>query len=502
MAFTRYLAALALATVQAIVSPAHAAPALEDVRSYLYLVFSQTRSPGIYDAIRAAPHDMIILGVQHGDPPLDRALADPAGRKLILGYANLTLGATWQNPDLFVNGAPPSWFGNQDPDWPANYSVQFWNPGWLDELTKRIDVLIADGYDGVLLDSASGDFAWTPGNPYGNPVYPSASRDLGTLLIKLKAHVQAKRLAKPFYIVPNDPIGVAQNYPAALSALDGIFAENLYFNSTGVGGLNTSIERSADLIHWIENNAGRIYGTLGIPIFGNDYPQPVTNRALALKSFLLHNKFGWVPSVVKAEAMVDTIASGPHMFMATPGNPVAIGTPTLVNYLAGGKANPATLVGGQRGDYFIGGQGVNIITAGAGDDVIYPHPRRAVLQQTLRLTLQSIVVGNRPTPKVSVLLNGSVKVPTTTITALQPATQDVVFDVPRGQAVTSVVLIVTDAEYIDAQNFSNGYYAGTGNYVATSSADDRLWLLGPATGNVVSNVGDARDYEAAAGCSP
>lgn len=138
----------------------HAAPALRDVRSFLYLVFSGTNSPGIYDSIRAAPHDMIILGIQANDQPLDRNRADPGSTKLIMGYANLSLAASWHNPSLFASGVLPSWFGNQDPDWPGTYSVQYWNPAWFLELQSRIDRLITEGYDGVLLDSATGDYAW------------------------------------------------------------------------------------------------------------------------------------------------------------------------------------------------------------------------------------------------------------------------------------------------------------------------------------------------------
>jgi hypothetical protein len=46
------------------------------------------------------------------------------------------------------------------------------------------------------------------------------------------------------------------------------------------------------------------------------------------------------------------------------------------------------------------------------------------------------------------------------------------------------------------------YYAGTGNYVATSSADTRLWLLGAATNGALRNVADVAEFEQAAGCSP
>jgi len=623
---------------------ATAAPTLQQVRSYLYLVFSQTNSPGIYENIRAAPHDMVILGVQANDPPLDRAQADPAGSKLIVGYTSLTLGSTWGTPNLFgPGGVPPVWFGNQDPDWPGTYSVQYWNPAWLEDLKAHVDKLIAEGYDGVFLDTANGDIGWQPGNRHGNPVFPNASHDLGTLLLNLKAYIQTKALAKPFYMIPNGPLGVAQAYPEALAAVDGIFSENLYFMANGVDGMVTK-ETPPGTDAWLQSTAVPAYGALGVPIFGNDYPEPTTDSALSLRTFLTYVKFGWIPSVVDGQSMVQTIATGPHMYTAVSGNPTVTGTRSLVNYISGGKTNAAVLTGGDQGDYFVGGPGSNTIIGGAGDDTIYPHPQRAVLQQSMKLTLAATIVGNRPTPKISVIVNGSILVPPTAVTAIQPASQDLSFELPRGTTISSFVLRVSDAEYIDAQNYSNmqfklftykdvavdltsavltggdntqgytysgtgtvtfppsalhaapaypagnsstvdggggtntaiyfgrysnytvtaqpdgalfvtasataegpdtlrniqrlkfwddcmfewlertysqylspagsvsatapglpyyyRYYTGTGTYVATSSADGALWLLGAPTGGALLNVGAAMHYAAAAGCNP
>jgi hypothetical protein len=47
------------------------------------------------------------------------------------------------------------------------------------------------------------------------------------------------------------------------------------------------------------------------------------------------------------------------------------------------------------------------------------------------------------------------------------------------------------------------FYPGPGNYVATSSADDHAWVMGPAlSGNVPLDVGPAASFLAPAGCSP
>jgi hypothetical protein len=45
------------------------------------------------------------------------------------------------------------------------------------------------------------------------------------------------------------------------------------------------------------------------------------------------------------------------------------------------------------------------------------------------------------------------------------------------------------------------YYPRTGNYVATSSADDHVWVLGPSFGGLL-DVGPKAQFMTLAGCSP
>ena len=44
------------------------------------------------------------------------------------------------------------------------------------------------------------------------------------------------------------------------------------------------------------------------------------------------------------------------------------------------------------------------------------------------------------------------------------------------------------------------YYAGTGNYLAISSADMNVWVLGPSFGSSLLNVGTVTNFLTAAGC--
>lgn len=51
------------------------------------------------------------------------------------------------------------------------------------------------------------------------------------------------------------------------------------------------------------------------------------------------------------------------------------------------------------------------------------------------------------------------------------------------------------------QQYYYRYYAAKGNYVAVSSADNHVWVLGPLSGNTVTDVGTVSSYQGQAGCS-
>ena len=54
------------------------------------------------------------------------------------------------------NSNPPSWLDNEDPNWPGNYFVQYWNESWQNIIfgsdESYLDKIINTGFDGVYLD--------------------------------------------------------------------------------------------------------------------------------------------------------------------------------------------------------------------------------------------------------------------------------------------------------------------------------------------------------------
>jgi len=415
---------------------------LTKVRSFEY-----TATGGVYDPVEDSEianslADLVVVA-NSNTTVLDRAVVDPTDSKLILGYGAPADATSYLEPSLFSGSSLPSWFGNQDPAFPGIYSVQYWNPAWETALFSLIDQTVANGYDGIFFDGFGADTQWSAGNPEGNPVYPDAVSAMATLMTDIRNHVNTTYPGKTFYLIGNNPTNVATAFPSALKSLDVIFNEVAYYQHTAdsqkpgfIGNTNAT---------WFMSTLAPIYATAGVPVFGNDYPVPLSDPSASLLSFDLYSSLGWTPSVTNSPDNDTIFSTGPFMFMATSTNSTATGYPNFVNFLSGGLAPNATLVGGNIGDYFIGGPGQNSITGGSGNDTIYAHPAKATSKGTLLIDLGSSIPGAGPAPSVSVQVNGDQVIPSTPITAVSGSSGTTLqqLQVSMPSSISSVQLTVT-----------------------------------------------------------
>jgi len=425
---------------------------LSRVRSFEYVIGSTVTFPGINSAIANSSADLIFLGAAANLPPLDRSAADPAGTKLIFGYLDVCEAAAFEYPSLFATNPLPSWFGNLNPGYPGLYTVQYWNPAWEPILFQAIDTLVANGYDGIFLDVLNGNLEWSAGNPEGNPVYPNALSAMQTLVSDLKNYVTTTYPNRTIYLVGNFT-GVTGNN-GLLKDLDGIFNEIAYYGQTPTNGF-VSAPLPDFVASFLTTTDSPIFAASGLPVFGNDYPNPLSDTSADFLSFDLYSALGWVPSVTTAQTTASIFASGPFMFMAKPSNSTVTGYPNFVNFLSGGEATNAILIGGNQGDFFIGGPGQNRITGGSGNDTIYAHPKNAAENGELIFEFSSTILGTGTTPSVSISVNGQAAVQPTQITAAYGTnTQTIVVDATTYLPISSVQIVVSGTKFSDQNNLS------------------------------------------------
>ncbi len=426
---------------------------LTDVQSFGD-VMGGNNGQSIASLVANSPEQMIIApgfgdltGAQYS-----RDLIDPTHSKIVLGYIDATEATAGFNSSLYTNGVAPAWFGNKSPYYGIQ-SVQYWNPAWLSEVYKEIDGVISQGYDGVMLDVLYGDSEWSVNNVYGNAVNPNATSELATLLSSIVNYVNSKHLDHPFYLVGANPDGIARQDPSSITRLSGIFTDGLYYNVNTPGvydGFNASQYKS--LL--------QIYNNSGLPVFGEDYP-PAGDVNAAFQAFSYYSAIGWVPSINPGTQNASFLGTGPFMFMATSGAATVTGAPNFVNFLSGGLTPAATLIGGNKGDYFIGGPGTNLIQGGAGNDTIYAHPATAGLKNVLEFSFVGGGVNPKTTPSIEILINGTVVLPFTDITqnyyTVGYSNQVLDINASTYGKIQTVEIITKNLYYTNSNDFSNLY---------------------------------------------
>jgi len=279
-----------------------------------------------------------------------------------------------------------------------------------------------------------------------------------TLLSDIRNYVNTNYSNKKFYLIGNvTGTNDTANLPF-LKNLDAIFNEVAFYdNFSRYAGTVTAANLTTIF--------GPLFAAVGLPVFGMDYPTPLSNTSADLLSFDLYSSLGWIPSVTTPIQTDDIFSTGPFMFMATPANPTVKGYSNFVNFLSGGTTSNATLIGGNQGDYFIGGPGQNTITAGAGNDTIWAHPANANQKGQLVFSISATFTGTvTAPPSVSISVNGQVVVQPTQITSMTTnyptaqtvtSTQTIDVDATAYSPISSVSIIVTGTTYIDLNEFSD-----------------------------------------------
>lgn len=230
--------------------PVSAAPriSLEAVRSWGYQL--QQVDPG---AVAATSHDLMVIdyardGTAEGAfEPAKVVLMQrkPDGqRRIVLAY--LSIGEAedyrfyWQRD---WSASPPGWLGQENPDWPGNYAVHYWDEAWqeliLGSPEAYLDAILASGFDGVYLDRI---------DAFGVPA-PGVSRSqrmqlMADFVVRIAEYARERR---PGFIVVGQNGEELLDDPDYASAIDAVAKEDLFFGLAGDGLINSKAELRASL---------------------------------------------------------------------------------------------------------------------------------------------------------------------------------------------------------------------------------------------------------------
>ena len=137
---------------------------LADARNFLYLINPQNFTKEQFiTAVMNTNYDLVVMDLFLDNTTFSAAEIDSlklkkdGGRRLVICY--MSIGEAEDYRYYWQTGwknDPPTWLSAENPSWPGNYKVKYWEKAWQDIIfgddqsyAKRI---INAGFDGVYLD--------------------------------------------------------------------------------------------------------------------------------------------------------------------------------------------------------------------------------------------------------------------------------------------------------------------------------------------------------------
>ncbi|MGV3576661.1 MAG: MJ1477/TM1410 family putative glycoside hydrolase [Devosia sp.] len=270
---------LALAVAASPVAATPARPALSDARSWGYQL--QMVDP---DLVADTPYDLMVIDfARDGSAVQAFSRAEvmamkrkpDGGARIVLAYLSIGEAEDYRSYwSRSWQASPPGWLGQENPDWPGNYAVRYWDPAWQNVILggpkAYLDQIMAAGFDGVYLDRIDAF-------DVSDPVVSRARRM--QLMVEFVSTIAAyARSAEPGFILVGQNAEELLNYPDYAAAIDGVGKEDLFFGLDGDGTLNSKGELRASL------RPLQRFLASGKPVFLIEYLNTAEARALAHKN--------------------------------------------------------------------------------------------------------------------------------------------------------------------------------------------------------------------------
>ncbi|HEX3860243.1 MAG TPA: MJ1477/TM1410 family putative glycoside hydrolase [Stellaceae bacterium] len=282
--------------------------------------------------------------------------------KILLSY--LSIGEAEDYRSYWQDGnwstSPPSFLLGQDPDWPGDYYVKFWDPSWQQIMFDRVDQAINLGYNGVYLDLVDSYQVAQVKNAYPGTA-AQLRQEMVDFVVSLSQY--AKALKPGFLIVPQDGVellGNDDNNPtgpdtAYLNAIDGAGVEDLWYNDNQTSS-------------WTAGDLSFVQYALDANKFvlATSYPTDAAKQAdFVQKAVNAH----LIPFVGNREltGVIDPVDYTIAAAMVGKNITVPWGAGGVV---VNGTAGPDTLNGGAGNDTLNGAAGNDVLNGGAGADTM------------------------------------------------------------------------------------------------------------------------------------
>ncbi|MDC0535011.1 endo alpha-1,4 polygalactosaminidase [Francisellaceae bacterium] len=190
------------------------------------------------EELRASPYDLLVIDYSKDGTDEtayskeDINIARNQGSKIILAY--LSIGEVedyrfyWKN-DWEVGN--PSFIGDENPNWPGNYKVKYWEKTWWKLVIRPyLNKIINAGFNGVYLDIV--DAYWYWGEMDGN--HKEHAIQMFKLIKKIKRYANRKTGGN-FAVCPQNGLSILDDLPAKkkkkyLELIGCVGVESVFYN--------------------------------------------------------------------------------------------------------------------------------------------------------------------------------------------------------------------------------------------------------------------------------
>ncbi len=146
-----------------------------------------------------------------------------ASGKIVLAY--LSVGEAEDYRFYWREGwreNPPLWLGPENPEWPGNYVVKYWDGEWKGIVFGYLRRIVSQGFSGVYLDKI--DSYEYFGDSLG---YGEAARRMAELVMEIAD--SCRTWAGECVVVPQNGEGIVGYVPKVLEYVDGWAAEDVLY---------------------------------------------------------------------------------------------------------------------------------------------------------------------------------------------------------------------------------------------------------------------------------
>jgi cysteinyl-tRNA synthetase len=192
------------------------------------------------DAIGQTPYDLIVMDYsREGDDEtafrraeIEALKHSPGGEKIVLAYMSIGEAEDYRSywKDDWEPGTPP-WLDAENPDWPGNFRVRYWDPDWQAIVfggpDSYLDKIISAGFDGVYLDLVD---AYVYYEDIGRE---TAFHEMAMFVLELTHYAGTQN--PDFLVFIQNAAEMGQRAPEVMEAVDGIGQEDLFYGLIAEG---------------------------------------------------------------------------------------------------------------------------------------------------------------------------------------------------------------------------------------------------------------------------